>query len=495
MSAYIAGSSSILTTATEAGLEAYLTDVTNVYTNNDGTLADDDLSNNTTTDLAEGTNLYFTTTRASTTATQVLSGTTTLPNLTTLANLSTIGTITSGTWQGSVIDETYLDADVLVATDIGTSVQGYNANTTVLGSTINANELASEDFGDFTCNGTTCSLDATYLTSVDISDNTNLSVTATGLELSGDAIALSANYTIPLTASTTEWATAFGWGDHSTAGYLSSVSPSDLALTNGYVLRGSATNVAEATSTLFIANNGNVGIGTTSPETSLDVSGTVLIDNNSSYAGEDTIGSNIALLKIDTNDNTVINAKNGEEIRFTIGSSDNKLTILDSGSVGIGTTSPSNLLHIYGDTSDGKVLIEDVNSAARLNLFNSITGPAANTLLGAVQFKGNDSAGNETDYAKIKASLATSTNGAEGGYITLETTQSGVSTEVVRIDSSGNVGIGTTSPLSRLNVYQTSTETAAGTTYGTFNELYLNAGSNSSQTFVGDRSDSKIMEW
>lgn len=44
-----------------------------------------------------------------------------------------------------------------------------------------------------------------YLTSVDISDNTNLSVTATGLELSGDAVALSAGYLIPLTASTTNW--------------------------------------------------------------------------------------------------------------------------------------------------------------------------------------------------------------------------------------------------------------------------------------------------
>jgi len=46
---------------TEAELEAQLTDVTNVYTNNDGALTDDDLSDNTTDDLAEGTsNLYFT---------------------------------------------------------------------------------------------------------------------------------------------------------------------------------------------------------------------------------------------------------------------------------------------------------------------------------------------------------------------------------------------------------------------------------------------------
>lgn len=45
---------------TEAELESFLTNVTNVFTNNDGSLADDDLSDNSTTDLSEGTNLYFT---------------------------------------------------------------------------------------------------------------------------------------------------------------------------------------------------------------------------------------------------------------------------------------------------------------------------------------------------------------------------------------------------------------------------------------------------
>jgi len=40
---------------------------------------------------------------------------------------------------------------------------------------------------------------------IDISDNTNLTVSATGLELSGDSIALTSGYTIPLSASTTNW--------------------------------------------------------------------------------------------------------------------------------------------------------------------------------------------------------------------------------------------------------------------------------------------------
>lgn len=54
-----------------------------------------------------------------------------------------------------------------------------------------------------------------------------LSESVTGLELSASrylvggaaALSLTSGYVIPLSASTTEWATAYGWGDHATAGY------------------------------------------------------------------------------------------------------------------------------------------------------------------------------------------------------------------------------------------------------------------------------------
>lgn len=73
---------------TEALLQTFLTDVTDVFTNNDGALSDDDLSNNSTTDLSEGSNLYHTTARVE----AILAGTTTLPNLTTLLGLTNAST-------------------------------------------------------------------------------------------------------------------------------------------------------------------------------------------------------------------------------------------------------------------------------------------------------------------------------------------------------------------------------------------------------------------
>src|SRR5690606_28832680 len=59
---------------TESALETFLTDVANVFTDNDGALSDDDLSDNSTSDLAEGTNLYFTNTRARSAISETVTG-------------------------------------------------------------------------------------------------------------------------------------------------------------------------------------------------------------------------------------------------------------------------------------------------------------------------------------------------------------------------------------------------------------------------------------
>ena len=102
-------------------------------------------------------------------------------------NITTLGTIATGVWQGTAITDTYVSDTITVGASGSVNDSALSANVSLLGSTINANELASEDFGDFTCNGTTCSLDATYLTSVDISDNTNLAA-GRSLTLSGDSV-------------------------------------------------------------------------------------------------------------------------------------------------------------------------------------------------------------------------------------------------------------------------------------------------------------------
>lgn len=54
----------------------------------------------------------------------------------------------------------------------------------------------------------------------------------------------------------------------------------DAALTNGFVFRGNASNISEATSTIFVANNGKVGIGSTTPTEKFSVQGNLLVSGD-----------------------------------------------------------------------------------------------------------------------------------------------------------------------------------------------------------------------
>ena len=104
-------------------------------------------------------------------------------------NLTTLGAITTGTWQATSLTDSYV-SDILTIGASGSVDDGaLSANVSLLGSTIAPSELAIADFGDFTCNGTSCSLDASYLTTVDISDNSNLAVSSP-ITLTGDTVGI-----------------------------------------------------------------------------------------------------------------------------------------------------------------------------------------------------------------------------------------------------------------------------------------------------------------
>ncbi len=145
-----------------------------------------------------------------------------------------------------------------------------------------------------------------YLTTVDISANTNLTVGALGIELSDDNIVLTANYIIPLSASTTEWHTAQGYvnqdvtngssptfltptisglvWDGETLNNISDVYPdylgqigdvSTTTLATGYTLHYDGSNWISS-STLFVdATTGCVGVATTTPCCKFCVDGSI----------------------------------------------------------------------------------------------------------------------------------------------------------------------------------------------------------------------------
>ncbi len=92
------------------------------------------------------------------------------------------------------------------------------------------------------------------VSSIDMTVPTGLSVTGGPVTTSGTfAVSLTSGYVIPLTASTTNWNTAFSWGDHSTEGYLTSLDLNNISPI--VVGNGNSTTTLGTNAVIFGKNN------------------------------------------------------------------------------------------------------------------------------------------------------------------------------------------------------------------------------------------------
>ena len=110
-----------------------------------------------------------------------------------------------------------------------------------------------------------------------------------------------------------------------------------------------------------------------------------------------------------------------------------RMRIDSSGNVGIGTSSPSSLLHLEDDTPI--ITLRDTSA------YSAGTGPY-------IQFQGLDSGSTNRVFGQIYGL----SNGSNSGELAFYTRNSGSTAERMRIDSSGNVGIGTDSPDRKLHI-------------------------------------------
>ena len=210
----------------------------------------------------------------------------------------------------------------------------------------------------------------------------------------------------------------------------------------------SSTNTFTVGTAAYFVANGNLGVGNNAPNAKLQVTGTANVSGNV------VIGGALTSANLTTTTNTA-----------TIGTA---AYFVSNGNLGIGTSSPAYKLDINSITGWGANQTAPIASIVGANaptngggnlrvLSNtSATADAGGSLVLGGYYTAQT---NSIDFAEISGRKQTGQT--TGGYLALSTRADlGNQTERLRIDSSGNVGIGTTSPNAKLGLTTTAASAA-----------------------------------
>jgi hypothetical protein len=228
-------------------------------------------------------------------------------------------------------------------------------------------------------------------------------------------------------------------------GNIASISAGN-SQTNEYggVLRFS-TNTTGATHTerMRIDSSGRVGIGTTSPNGTLDINnGAAVFSNSGSYIGG--IGRANGLIGGTTSE-LAITTSAAQGLLFGINNTE-RMRLDSSGRLGLGTSSPSVPLDLNYSNSSTYSATTDVASSAILFNINATANTYAALKLSTYGSGGGSAVGS----VNLCALASSTTYGAE--FVVQQRTTSGTFRENLRITHDGKVGIGTTSPGSALDI-------------------------------------------
>jgi hypothetical protein len=387
----------------------------------------------TTTNIAEGTNLYYTDTRARASLSFVAgSG----------AYNSTTGVITIPTNNTQITNGSNY---ITLASLSATSPLSYNnttgAFTIAQATTSTSGYLSSTDWNTFNSKGTGTVTSVAALTlgttGTDVSSSVATSTTTPVITLNIPT----ASATNRGALSSTDWTTF----NNKQAALTNPVTLSG-SITTNYHTKWTGTNTIG--NSLIWDNGTNVGIGNTNTSYTLDVSGTGRFTGqlyaNSKLEVNDTNGIPIRFQDISAAitgqtagyigmSTSAFSGNNGDLVLYPRTSATSKILLM-GGNVGIGTTSPNSQLSVVNNTS---------GTATTMGLYNSTLAAGSG---GGYEFWYNSS-------IRLGGIYQKTTSDGNNFYMSFESyAGAGGATERMRITSGGAIQINTTSGAATLNM-------------------------------------------
>jgi hypothetical protein len=272
------------------------------------------------------------------------------------------------------------------------------------------------------------------------------------------------------------------------------------SLTNGSVLFSNGTTIAQDNANLFWDDSSNrLGIGTATPNTTLDINGIInlrtaglefgRITTNNANANTggvsflyNSAGTFVEGWRLNGDGNFLLNTAGVDGSRFQVeGGARFTLGVnmaTTSGSVGIGTASPQSRLEI-----------SEANRANSTNIANVgiYTSSTQNTDVGGtIAFGGFFSGSALAPFASIRGGKENSTSGNYAGYLAFQTIpNNGSLTERARITSAGRLLLGTTSESTFILDVNGTARVSGAVTGGLYNGVLVSSRTATQSVFIG----------